>query len=61
MSNIDKNIKPRETQMKNEVSSINEIVFTSPTQLVQTPFKSIQWINGAWSITPWPDVPPIPE
>ena len=27
----------------------------------QTPFKSIQWVNGAWMITPWPDVPPLPE
>ena len=64
MSNIDENINPLETQKNNhecEAYNTNETVFASPTQLKLTPFKAIQWINGAWNIIPWPDVPPIPE
>lgn len=64
MSNLDENINPPETQKNNqdrEAYNINETIFTSPTQSNLTPFKSIQWKNGAWSVTPWPDVPPIPE
>ena len=64
MSNIDENINSPETQKNNperEACNIDENVFTNPTQLKLTPFKAIQWINGGWSITPWPDVPPIPK
>ena len=33
----------------------------NPQATTQTPFKSIQYVNGAWKVTPWPDVPPLPS